>query len=162
MYKHILVPLDGSQFAEKVLPHVEALAKAFASRVTLVRVIPSEPTIIAETMGMEPALTIDPTPLIEAERKEAENYLAALANRLNSQDLAVQYKHLEGPPAETIVELASQLGVDLIAMTTHGRGRLRRIFLGSVADAIVRHASCPVLLVRVHEAASPAPDQSAA
>lgn len=66
MYKHILVPLDGSQCAEKVLPHVEALAKAFASRVTLVQVIPSEPTIIAETMGMEPALTIDPTPVIEA------------------------------------------------------------------------------------------------
>ena len=161
MYKHILVPLDGSQFAETVLPHAEVLAKAFTSGMTLVRVIPSEATIVAETMGLEPALTIDPTPLIEAERNEAENYLAAMANRLNSQGLSVQYRHPEGPPAATIVDLAGQLGVDLIAMTTHGRGGLKRILLGSVADAVVRHAPCPVLLVRVHEATPPAHDQSA-
>ena len=100
---------------------------------------------------MEPALTVDPTPVIEAERKEAGIYLANITDRLKSQGLAVQRRQLEGPPAEAIVELAGQIGTDLIAMTTHGRGRLKRIFLGSVADAIVRHASCPVLLVRVHK-----------
>ena len=76
MYKRILVPLDGSQFAERVLPQVEALAEVFAATVTLVQVTPSELTLLAEAMGLEPALIIDPTPLIEAGRNAAETYLA--------------------------------------------------------------------------------------
>ena len=156
MYKHILVPLDGSPLAEQVLPHVDTLAIKFGSSVTLVRTIPSREEIIALETPMNlrpgPEVFMDPTPIIQAEQEEAESYLVALAKRLNSQGILVQYQHPEGPPAEVIVELAQQLQIDLIAMTTHGRSGLERVILGSVAEAVVRNAPCPVLLVRVHEA----------
>jgi nucleotide-binding universal stress UspA family protein len=141
MYEHILVPLDGSPLAEQVLPYVDALVAKFGSRVTLLRAISSrERMIAAET----PFSFVDPTPIIDAEREEAEAYLAGWAKRLNSQGLSAQYKCPEGSPAEVIVELARQLAIDLIAMTTHGRTGLVRVLLGSVATAVVQNTPCPI------------------
>ena len=157
MYKHILVPLDGSEFAEKVLPHVEALAKQFGSQVTLVRATTPEVVIVTEMTsqmtGQPPQPAMDAKPIVEAEQQEAETYLKSVAEHLKGEGIDVQYQRQEGAPAEVITKLASRLGVDLIAMTTHGRGGLQRVVLGSDADAVVRHAPCPVLLVRAREAA---------
>jgi nucleotide-binding universal stress UspA family protein len=151
MYKHILVPLDGSLLAEQVLPHVDALVAKFGSRVTLVRTISSRKKVIA---AGTPFTFVNPTPIIEAEREEAEAYLAAWAKRLKSHGISVQYKCPEGSPAEVIVELAHQLAIDLIAMTTHGRSGLARVLLGSVAAGVVQNTPCPVLLVHMREAGS--------
>ncbi len=157
MYKHILVPLDGSAFAEKVLPHVEVLAKQFGSQVTLVRATTPEVVIITEMTtqmtGQAPQPMMDTKPIVEAEQQEAEAYLSAVTERLKTEGIAVSYQRQEGSPAEVITKLAAELGVDLIAMTTHGRGGIQRVLLGGNADSVVRHAPCPVLLVRVHEAA---------
>ena len=161
MYKQILVALDGSEFAEKIVPYVEALAKQFGSSVTLVRATMPAMALIAEMSGAGQAPMMDPTPILEAERQETETYLSAMADRLKAEGIAADYKHPEGTPAEVILELARQPGVDLIAMTTHGRGGLQRAVLGSVADAVLRHAPCPVLLVRVLQPAGPHPAEAA-
>lgn len=161
MYTHILVPLDGSELAEQVLPHVTALALRFRARLTLLRA-----TTAAQAVGMQAALAgalpgggpiADATPLIAAEREAAATYLAAVAERLRERGLTVAVEQHDGAPAELILTRARARGADLIAMTTHGRGGLGRLLLGSVADAVVRHASVPVLLVRAQETAAPSP-----
>ena len=157
MYARIVVPLDGSPLAEQVLPHVEALARAFDSTVTLVRATSPPGPIIVDTAGTLPvggpgAPVVDPTPLVEAEREAAARYLEELVDRLRGQGIAVESSLPEGGAADAIGAQARALGADLIAMTTHGRGGLGRLVFGSVADAVLRQAPCPVLLVRVGEA----------
>jgi nucleotide-binding universal stress UspA family protein len=152
MYRHILVGLDGSLLAESVLPYVEALAEKFGSRVTLLRATTPAATIaIQEAAGdvgplIVPAL--DPNKLAEDERKEADAYLAQVARRFETRGVAVDLAGPESPSDEAILEAATSLGVDLIAMTTHGRGGLERLVLGSVAEAVLHRAPCPLLLVR--------------
>ena len=155
MYSHVLVPLDGSEAAERVLPHAEAIASAFHARLTLLRASVAVETLVAQTAGSGgPALgdmsaPINPEPVLEAEREEAEDYLDALVARLRAQNVQVGVDRPEGPAEDVIVERARDLNVDLIAMTTHGRSGLGRLVFGSVADAVLRHAPCPVLLIRV-------------
>ncbi len=157
MYEHLLVPLDGSRAAERVLEHVEAIARAFSSRITLLRATVSAETLLAETAGAgsaagDMAPVIDPTPIVEIDREAAEEYLNAVAARLRAHNLVVDTEYPEGPAAQEIVERARALGVSLILMTTHGRSGLARVVFGSVADSVIRHAECPVLLVRVTDA----------
>lgn len=157
MYARILVALDGSALAERVLPHVEALAGAFGSTVILLRATPSLESVVASTaaagpagaLPMEPAL--DPTAIVEAEQQEAIAYLEGVAERLRGQSLMVESVHPQGAPAAAIVEAAREERAELIAMTTHGRGGLRRLVFGSVADEVLRTAACPILLVRAGE-----------
>jgi nucleotide-binding universal stress UspA family protein len=152
MYERILVPLDGSARAERVLPPVEPLARAFGSVLILLRATRPPEQILAEVASAEALVAapiIDPTPLIEAEQEEAETYLEKVASRLRDAGLRVQIDRSEGRAAEVIVRRASGLGVDLIAMTTHGRSGLAHVIFGSVAEAVLRKAACPVLLVRV-------------
>lgn len=156
MYEHLLVPLDGSPAAERVLEHAEAIAAAFGSTVTLLRATVSAEMVILETSAGEgvagdvgPAL--DPDPIVEADEVSATEYLEAVAARLRQRKLTVNVEHIEGSASDVIVERAAALGVSLILMTTHGRGGLGRLVFGSVADAVLRHASSPVLLVRSSE-----------
>jgi len=154
VYEHLLVPLDGSPAAEHALEHAEALAKAFGSTVTLLRVTDSAQALIVQTAGAgetigDVGLPIDPTPIVEAESDDAASYLSRVAARLQPHNLTVQTEHFEGLAAEEIVERARALDVSLIVMTTHGRSGLARAVFGSVADSVLRHADCPVLLIRV-------------
>lgn len=154
MYEHLLVALDGSPTAERVLEHTEALAKAFGSTVTLFRATVAAEVLMAQTATSGQSIgdiapVLDPTPILEAERAEAIRYLNAVAARLKQHNLNVNTEHFEGPPADEIVERARALDVSLILMTTHGRSGLGRLVFGSVADSVLRHAPCPVLLVRV-------------
>ena len=154
MYDRILVALDGSDLAEQVLPYVEALAEQFRSTVILLRATTPPGIIIAgSATGAQPLAggVVDPTPIVEAERQEAATYLQAVADRVRRKGLAVEYQWAEGRGDEIIAERARSLGVDLTAMTTHGRGGLGRLVFGSVADAVLRSAPCPILLVRASE-----------
>jgi len=159
VYARIVVALDGSARAEFVLPYVEALAEQFGSSVTLLRATtPAEaiaaPAAAATMPPLAPnvaATPIDPPAVVAAERREVESYLRALAQRLRSRGLAVSYEQLEGPAADVISARARDLDASMIAMTTHGRGRLERLVFGSTADAVLQQAPCPVLLVRVGE-----------
>jgi nucleotide-binding universal stress UspA family protein len=94
----------------------------------------------------------DPLPIMEAERREADSYLRAIADRLRGAGVSVAYEQQVGSAAEVITDRARERGADLIAMTTHGRGGLGRLVFGSVADAVLRSAPCPIFLVRAREA----------
>jgi nucleotide-binding universal stress UspA family protein len=161
MYEHLLVALDGSPAAERVLPHAIALAKAFGSHVTLLSAVVAAETLLAQSAASgSPGVgdvvpPIDPTPILEAEQDAATTYLARVEAGLRSAGLQnVTSEHPEGSAAEVIVQRASELGVDLILMTTHGRSGLARAVFGSVADSVLRHASCAVLLARVTDDSS--------
>jgi nucleotide-binding universal stress UspA family protein len=139
--------------AERILPYIEALAEKFGSAVTLLRVTTAvEQAVAAEAMtGTAPF--VDVTSLVEDERREAAEYLERVADRLRRRGLTVQCEQPEGAAAERIVEHARRMNIDLVALTTHGRSGLGRVFFGSVADEVLRTAPCPVLLVRVPEEA---------
>jgi nucleotide-binding universal stress UspA family protein len=162
MYENILVPLDGSELAEQVLPHVQALAEKFGSTVTLLRATlsPQElvpPTGMSLPLGDAAALGNVLTPgtiedfdaILAAEKSETETYLNATAERLKGHGFDVKAEHVEGSPADVIIKRAASLHAGLVTMTTHGRSGLARALVGSVADEVVRKSACPVLLVRV-------------
>jgi nucleotide-binding universal stress UspA family protein len=154
MYEHLLVGLDGSSVAERVLEHTLALATAFGSTVTLLRATDAIETLIAETATSSSNFgnigpVMDPTPIMEAEQEDAVEYLNGLAARLHEHNVTVSTEHPEGDAAELLVERAKELGVSLILLTTHGRSGLGKVVFGSVADSVIRHAPCAVLLVKV-------------
>jgi nucleotide-binding universal stress UspA family protein len=164
MYEKILVPLDGSELAERVLEHVQAVAEKFGSMVVLLRAtLPPEELVPPAGMGLpmgdmaaydsllSPASIQDFAALLEAEKSETEAYLKGVAEHLGGHGFTVTTEHREGSADEVIIERARDLPADLVAMTTHGRSGLARVVVGSVADQVVRKVSCPVLLVRVSE-----------
>jgi nucleotide-binding universal stress UspA family protein len=163
VYQRILVPLDGSALAEQVLPYVQELAERFNSTLLLLRATLSPATVIANTaVAAEPmaAAAIDPTPIVEAEEDVAVDYLYALGDRLKSTGLRVELLTAEGPAGDVIVEQARVQQVDLVAMATHGRAGLDRVLFGSIADDVLHHAGCPVLLVRVDKSEHDEHDES--
>lgn len=146
MYQKILVPLDGSELAECVLPHVEAISKGCEVRdVIVVRAV--EPLELPTRGGL--AFSQEELNRMESGRRsEAEKYLKQLAGRLQEQGLSVQSELLEGKAAEGIADYAKKNGVDLIVIATHGRSGISRWYWGSVADRILRSACVPVLMIR--------------
>lgn len=150
-YARIIVPLDGSALAEQILPHVRTLAKAFDSRVELVRAYAPPASLLAasaaSTMpGHGPVL--DPAPYVAAQKDDADLYPTQTADRLRKEGVHCSWRRLDGSAGEKIVAEAASWEADLILMTTHGRGGLGRLLLGSVTDYVVRHATIPILLVR--------------
>jgi nucleotide-binding universal stress UspA family protein len=145
MYKRALVPLDGSVVAETILPFILQIAGPLDMDIVLLRVVrPTPPGIVEGTTYME-------IENIEALHLDAEEYLAPLAVELAGKGLRVARRVRRGEPAEQIVSAAKAEGVDLIAMSTHGRGGLGRLLFGSVAQAVLRQADIPVLLLRATE-----------
>jgi nucleotide-binding universal stress UspA family protein len=104
-----------------------------------------------ETTVGAPAPIVDPEAIIDADRADAVEYLDTIAIRMRQRKLKVNVEHHAGAADRVIVDRATELGASLILMTTHGRGGLGRLVFGSVADAVLRHAACPVLLVRITE-----------
>ena len=154
MYKRILVALDGSELAERILPHVEALARALGSTLVLLQATaPSEKVIYGLNPGsvLPSADIVDPMPMMEAERDAVDDYLTTIAKRLEAQGLRVQTAEPEGPASDAILGLADEVDADLIAMTTHGQTGMRRLLFGSVAGEVLHRSTLPLLLVRVQE-----------
>jgi nucleotide-binding universal stress UspA family protein len=150
MYKKILVPLDGSELAECVFPHVESIAQGCGvETVTFIRV--AEP-IHMPISGSDDGYTFNAEDWqrMESEsRAAAENYLNQLMNRVKYDGVNFQSKVLTGGrAAEMIAEYASRNEVDLIVIATHGRSGISRWVWGSVADRVLRSACVPVLMVR--------------
>ncbi len=143
MYKKILVPLDGSDLAESALAHVSPLAKCMGAEVVLLRVV-SVP-VGSYMLVTEPRLIEDAAKRAE---DDAFEYLKGVAAKLRADGLKVSFEVGTGVIDETIQEFATGVHADLIAMSTHGRGGLARLVIGSVADQLVRHSKVPILLVR--------------
>jgi nucleotide-binding universal stress UspA family protein len=145
--RRIAVPLDGSPLAEAALAPAAKLAAAAGARLVLLRVQPL-PVITTMAYAYVPDLGA-----IEAELEHlAQQYLAEIQGRLPAgvvADLAV----LRGVPTATLAEYLQENAIDLVVMTTHGRGGVRRLALGSTADRLVR-LGLPVLLIRASEDAA--------
>jgi nucleotide-binding universal stress UspA family protein len=147
MIKSILVPLDGSAFAEQALPWAACLAKVCGAHLELVRVHDPVPPWTIATEGAVAATTVDPT-IRDAE----EQYLANCAARLEEGGFAgVTRNLLEGDVVEQIASHAEDNAFGLVVLATHGRGAISRLWLGSVSDALVRRLTVPVLLIRPTE-----------
>src|SRR5262245_48632292 len=153
----ILVPLDGSALAERVLPYVRRLAPTLSARVCLLQVPKG---IESDTMLSEALLSaygvVEPLDALrerqqqawETMRQQAESYLATQAVSLREAGLDVDTEVLFGLPDQVIPEVARAREMTLIAMATHGYGGLRRWTLGSVTDRVVHTATTPVFVVR--------------
>ncbi len=149
MYKKILVPLDGSELAECVLPHVESIAKGCGvETVMLVRV--AEPIRIPVSDAEGSFYSAKLWQQMESDsRAAAENYLNQLMNRVKYDGINFQSKVLTGgQAADMIGEYATKNEADLIVIATHGRSGVSRWVWGSVADRVLRSACVPVLMVR--------------
>lgn len=145
MYRKIMVPVDGSELAECVIPHVETIAGATQAVVELVQVI--EPLEIPTKGGI--ALSAENIKQIEMQiNKEVQDYLAKIAGVLRNRGLKVESKALYGKVAESLVDYADNTNADLIIMATHGRSGISRWVRGSVADRVLHASHVPVLLVR--------------
>ena len=142
MYKKILVPLDGSEVAQKALEEAEKLAKIFDSEILLVQIVQFMP------IYGSPELV---TPLIidEKQKEAAHRYLASLVENLKQKGFRATsiVKTGQQVPAE-IIDVAKEMGADLIVMSSHGRSGFTRWFVGSVALRVLTRAESPVLLLR--------------
>ncbi len=146
--RHLLIPLDGSALAEQALEPAVALGKLMEADYTLLRIY-----FPLEQVGLESyALGVGLVPPVEQLRTEAQAYLDRVAERLRQRGLRVHTQVALGPqPASAILDEAQRLGVDGVALETHGRRGLTRLLLGSVADKVIRGASIPVLVHRSAE-----------
>ena len=141
-YRHVLGALDGSPPSEAVLPFLLQIAGSPEMTVTLVRVLEPIPPMAIEGTRQ---FTVDD---VEARRRGAEEYLAPIAAALRARGVNVALDVRRGRPPEEILAAVQERGADLIAMATHGRTGLGRLLFGSVAEAVLRHATVPVFLIR--------------
>jgi nucleotide-binding universal stress UspA family protein len=142
--RRLMVPLDGSPLAEAVLPLAADLARTVGAEIVLVRVEPWL-AVMAPEYGYYPDMG-----RIDAEiAADAKQYLEETRRRLPT-DIDVKTIVLRGGPAALLTEFARTEGIDLVIMSTHGRGGFKRLVMGSTADRMVR-SGAPVLLIRPHE-----------
>jgi nucleotide-binding universal stress UspA family protein len=141
--RRILVPLDGSETAEQVLPPVVLVAQAVGAEVFLFRVAFDQPAKMVGTdwffLPVEGAF--------DEEEREAQAYLDHVAARFQEKGVQVSAATKIGPVAESIIGYAEANHIDLIAMCTHGRTGLARWAFGSVADRVLRAGGVPIFLV---------------
>lgn len=145
MYQKILVPLDGSELAECVFPHVEQIAKGCGvGTVVIVRVldpiaVESHRAYIGGALKKE---------LEENIHTWAKEYLDEIEGRVNLEGVNVEKQLLEGKPADKIAQYATDNEADLIVIATHGRSGISRWAWGSVADRILRSSCVPVFMIK--------------
>ena len=152
--QRLVVPVDGSELAEGVFPHVAYLSRSLDLPVDLLRVTLSEAEYYqAMSMGLRILPPTLPSFQSFAENLDGEAlvYLSGAKERLERMGAGpVSVRVLQGAAAESIVDQATASANSLVAMTTHGRSGVGRMILGSVAERVVRQSGGPVLLVRSH------------
>ncbi len=147
MYKKVLVPLDGSELAECVLPHVESIAGGCGTEaVTFLRVV--EPVVMPSAYFGADFSGEELTRLNSEHQTAAKKYIDQLMARTKYNGIKVEGKTINGRAAEVIADFAKDNGVDLITIATHGRSGVSRWVWGSVADRVLRSSCVPVLMIR--------------
>ena len=145
MFTRILVPTDFSEPSDAALDYARALARTFGASLRVLHVV--ESSLPAGPLGSE-IYVADAAGLYTAHASESESKLAELVTPADRAGFNATTDVIPGSGAETIVSYAQAHGVDLIVMGTHGRTGLPHLFMGSVAEHVVRTAHCPVLTVR--------------
>lgn len=143
MYKKLLVPLDGSKRAEAILPHAEELARCHDAQIIFLRVVELSRIIPVTPEGADAWL--------EAARRlqeEAQSYVDLWCREFREKKIEAVAQVESGPAVEKIVNCAEREEADLIAMASHGRTGLSRVFYGSVAAGVLQRVDRPILLIR--------------
>ena len=146
--RSILLPTDFSECAECALPYATQMARAAGARVICLHVV--EP--LMPPVGYAPVA--EPLPAVDVSeqlQQSAERELPRLAEREECAGLDVEEVIVHGEAAAEIVRVAAERDVDLIVISSHGRTGLGRMLFGSTAESVVRHAHCPVLVVKPKE-----------
>lgn len=150
MYRKILVPLDGSPRAEQILPHVEGLLRENESEIVFLQVV--RPSVVSD--GYKGILVEKSKEESQKNIEAAKGYLSTIEGRFRSSGVTTQQYTENGSVVETIINIAQQENVDLIAMASHGRSGLSRVFYGSVAAGVLQCVDRPLLLIRSRQDAS--------
>jgi len=145
----ILVPLDGSKYADKALHWALDLADKYDASIELLTVIPITETFMTgtySTPGKIPLLG----PSVDELKERAEKMLEEALQRAekSKSNLKISTKILEGRPSDKIVETAKEEGFDLIVMGSRGLHGVKEFFLGSVSDRVADEATCTVVIVK--------------
>ena len=143
--KSILLPTDFSECANHALPYAASLAHLMNARVVCLHVIePIVPTVGYAPLA-EPLPTVD---ISEPLENSAARELPKIAEQEEWAGLEVEDLIVHGEAAAEIVRVAKEREIDLIVISSHGRTGLGRIFFGSTTESVIRHAHCPVLVVK--------------
>ena len=153
MLHHILIPLDGSQLAEKALDYLHQIAGSETKVTLLIAITPPEHIVYGMygEAGMAPG--VSPNPAVEYDTitddmlEQSRLYLKRVADELRPRVASVTTKIEMGAPADIIVETATAQQADTIIMSTHGRSGLSRWLLGSVTQKVLSAAPCPVYVI---------------
>ena len=143
MYDNILVPLDKSKRAEKILPYVEELALCHLARVIFLHVIEGPRTLSAKD-GIKMAEEQN----YEPQKREAEKYFITLQERFGQKGIETCTELAHGPVVDAIIKTAKKENADIIAIASHGRSGLSRVFYGSVTAGLLQRIDRPLLLIR--------------
>jgi len=148
---NILVPLDGSELAESVLDHIKKLANQLGEEtvdIVLTRVC----ELFSNPSAHPPPMAMNWEEHLEYETNRCKDicqtYLSKVEEDIRQNGLNVRSEVLVGNPADAIIDFANKNAVNTIVMSTHGRTGIGRWALGSIADKILKGASCPIFLVR--------------
>jgi nucleotide-binding universal stress UspA family protein len=142
MIRSILVPLDGSRFAEAALPLAVRLTRAAHAQLRLLLAHETAPALVLAG-GTNWDAAEQP-----GNRERAQTYLAQTADCLPAHGEPTEYELVDGEVGPALAERIMLTAPDLVVMATHGRGTIGRFWRGSVADYLVRHVTVPILLVR--------------
>lgn len=138
MYQHILIPLENSAADEAILDHIKPLARMTGARLLLLHVADGWV-----------ARNYDRLQLAESEEmREDRAYLETRATELRAEGFTVDHLLALGEPADEMIKVAQERGVDLIAMSTHGHRFISDLLYGSTADKVRHHVDVPVLLLK--------------
>ena len=143
IYKTILVPLDGSKRAERILKHVEALAHCFNARVIFLQVV-TAPNLV----GYDESTILLYHHNLEQLAKQAGSYLNSLKGEFREKGIEAKTCVVGGPVVGQIIDCALKENADLVAMASHGRTGLARAFYGSVTAGVLNLIDRPLLIIR--------------
>ncbi len=143
-FQHILVPIDFSEPSREALRYAVAIGEKFDSKITLLHVVQDIALMLPDAIPPSPL----PIPTLEQMSEAAKRQCADLIRSENLSARGIRTEVRIGSPYNEILAFAREDATGLIVMSTHGRSGLSHLFMGSVAERVVRHAPCPVLTVR--------------
>ena len=153
MFNDILVPLDGSELSERALPMAQNLAQSSEATVHLIHMVSREHELVVGR-GIDSyqaaELEVDlARQLTESKLDRGRIYLEQKGSQLSDAGIkiATEFAVNAGEPAQNIIDYVKEHSISLVVMSTHGHGGLRRLFLGSVTDRVIRSCEVPVLIV---------------
>ena len=142
MFKRVVVPLDGSECADKAFGVAVDLAKLHGSQIAACSIV--DPVLVVGSTPPSPAMDVVLTDM----QNEAHRRIDDAVERAREAGVAARGEGITGVAFERILDFAKRNAADVIVMGTHGREGLPRFFMGSVAEMVLRKSSCPVLIVR--------------